>query len=220
MAMPERNDDRERFSLDLPFWLNGTLDKESALWMEAYMAAHPECAAEYRFTRDLGELLQTENSPIPEEVRLAQWRTRVQQARLKRSWKKRVAEWLNAPSQMPGYALASLVALLIGQAVVLGTVLVDNEDRYRNVPDVSECAPESNLKVTFEPDAKQMDVILLLQRQKLRIVSGPSETGEFWLLIDSKEQADEVKSRLKANPAVLDVQDVTQTPNPRCRPAR
>lgn len=218
--MPERNDDRERFSLDLPLWLNCTLDKESARWMEAYMAAHPECVAEYRFTRDLDELMKLEESLIPEEVRLAQWMAKVQQARPERSWIGRFAGWFSAPSQMPGYALASLVALMLGQAAVLGTWLVEKDDQYRNVPDVSECAPLSNLKVTFEPDAKQMDVILLLRQQKLRIVSGPSETGEFWLLIESKEQVEEVKSRLKPNPAVLDVQDVAQTPNPRCKPVR
>lgn len=218
--MPERNADRERFSLDLPFWLNGTLDKESARWMEAYMAAHPECAAEYRFTRDLGELLQAEESPIPEEVRLAQFMAKVQRSRPQRTWIARLVGWFSGSSQMPGYALAGVLAIMLGQAVVLGTLLVEKEDQYRSVPDVSECAPPSNLKLTFEPDAKQMDVILLLRQQNLRIVSGPSETGELWLLIESKEQADEVRSRLKASPSVLDVQDVPPSTNPRCKSGR
>lgn len=218
--MPERNADRERFSLDLPFWLNGTLDKDSARWMEAYLAAHPECAAEYRFTRDLGELLQAEESPIPEEVRLAQFMTKVQRSRPQGTWISRLAGWFSGSSQMPGYALAGVVAIMLGQAVVLGTLLVEKEDQFRNLPDISECAPLSDLKLTFEPDSKQMDVILLLRQQNLRIVSGPSETGEFWLLIESKEPLDEVRSRLKANPAVLDVQDVPPSTNPRCKSGR
>lgn len=218
--MPEHNADRERFSLDLPFWLNGTLDKESARWMEAYMATHPECAAEHRFTRDLGELVQAEESPIPEKVRLAQFMGKVKQSRPQRTWTARLAGWLGAPSQIPGYALAGFLGIMLGQAVVLGALLFEKGDQYRNVSVVSECAPPSHLKVTFEPDAKQMDVVLLLQQQNLRIVSGPSETGEFWLLIESQEQADEVSSRLKANPAVLDVLDIPQTPNPRCKSGR
>lgn len=107
--MPERNAERERFSLDLPFWLNGTLDKESARWMEAYLAAHPECAAEYLFTRDLGELLQAEESPIPEAERLAGFRAKLQQRRRSPRWTSKLADWLRESAYISGYAPDALL---------------------------------------------------------------------------------------------------------------
>jgi len=75
--MSDRTPDRERFSLDLPFWLNGTLDADNSRWMEAYLRAHPECDGEHQFARNLLQLTRSLGSPIPEEERLESFRIRL-----------------------------------------------------------------------------------------------------------------------------------------------
>lgn len=215
--MPDRTPDRERFSLDLPFWLNGTLDKNDALWMEAYLQAHPECQAEYRFVHDLRELDRSDHSPIPEEERLAQFMAKFHRIRPRRHWTSRLADWLRAPTQIPAYALAGLVALLLGEATLLGMRPSEQEASYRGVNISADCA-SSTFKVTFNPDARQADVLTLLRQQGLIIVHGPSETGEIWLMMPAGQLPEVTRAQLRNHPAVQDIQDASAPPG--CKQGR
>lgn len=68
--MPEPTNDGERFSLDLPFWINGTLDVDDRIWMQEYLRAHPECELDVRFARLLHENAQSITAPSAEHERI------------------------------------------------------------------------------------------------------------------------------------------------------
>lgn len=68
--MSEPTSDGERFSLDLPFWINGTLDADARRWMEDYLRTHPECEEDVTFARLLQEHVLSIKSPTPEDERI------------------------------------------------------------------------------------------------------------------------------------------------------
>ena len=76
--MPDKDNDQQRFSELLPFYVNDTLGSDERIWMEGFLANHPELKNEKRVVEPLAQLTQETALPLPEPERLErflnQWR--------------------------------------------------------------------------------------------------------------------------------------------------
>ena len=68
--MPDKDNDQQRFSELLPFYVNDTLTPDERTWMEVFLAHHPDLKNEKRFVEHLAKLTQETASPTPESERL------------------------------------------------------------------------------------------------------------------------------------------------------
>jgi anti-sigma factor RsiW len=196
--------DRQRFSELLPFYVNGTLDSADRIWMEDYQAQHPETHAEVQFTLALQSVARNVRSPVPEAESLrrllAAWHDERQTTR---SWLSRLGQMLILPLRVPVAALATGVVLFVAQSVVLvqqGASL-DEANLYRSGrPECQAVAPR--LRVVFAPEAKHLEVVLLLRKLEMTVQQGPSESGEFWLSVPAGRSPEEALAMLRTTPMV------------------
>jgi len=223
--MSEANTERQRFAQLLPFYVNQTLTAPERDWIEVYLRNHPEAQQQLQFERLLHETTQQTASSVPESQRLAKLLDALQQARPKPAWYTR---WLGIdlaqPGQAKGYrvslgapAFAALVLVVLGQGLWLGIMpsAPENEQTvYRGAS--LPCQPAAQLRVTFKPDAKSADMMLLLRSVAATVAAGPSETGDLWLLLPKGASAEKVLAELRSNPLIEDAMQVNppkQTPD-------
>lgn len=207
--MSEANAERQQFAQLLPFYVNQTLATSERDWMEAYLRHHPEAQHQLKFERLLHETTQQTASSVPEAERIAKLLDALHQQRPKPAWYTR---WLGIGLAKPaqGYrvslgapAFAALVLVILGQALWLGMMPSDPESGqavYRSV-DVP-CAPAARLRVTFKPDAKSADMMVLLRSVAATVTAGPSETGDLWLLLPQGASAEKVLAELRSSPLI------------------
>lgn len=221
--MSETNAERRQFAQLLPFYINQTIAVPERVWMEDYLRHHPEAQHQLQFERLLHETTRQTASSVPEAQRLAKLLDAVHQHRPKPAWYTR---WLgidlanNGPAK--GYrvslgapAFAALLLVVLGQALWLGIMPGDPESgqvvyRSAGVP----CPPAAQLRVTFKPDAKSADMMVLLRSIAAIVAAGPSETGELWLLLPQGASAEKVLAELRSSPLIEDAvmaQPSTQT---------
>jgi hypothetical protein len=221
--MSEANAERQRFAQLLPFYVNQTISAPERVWIEAYLRNHPEAQHQLQFERLLHETTLQTASSVPEAQRLAKLLDALHQHRPKPAWYTR---WLgidlNNPEPAKGYrasmgapVFAALVLVVLGQALWLGLMPSDPESgqtvyRSASVP----CPPVAQLRVTFKPDAKSADMMVLLRSAPATVAAGPSETGDLWLLLPQGASAEKVIADLRSSPLIEEAmlaQPPTQT---------
>ena len=200
--MPDKGNDQQRFSELLPFYVNGTLSPGDRTWMEGFLADHPELKNEARFVEHLAKLTRETTSPTPEpermELFLKQWR----EERPSLSLWQRVKASVQGPIRLPVPVLAAVAVLIVSQSVIIGSLMTDStqEDACRG--ELADCVASSRIRVVFSPDAKHIEIVLLLRKQGMIVQEGPSETGEFWLTAPHGQQLEETQAILRSSPLV------------------
>lgn len=209
--MSEANTERQRFDQLLPFYVNQTIAAPERAWLEAYLRNHPEAQHQLQFERLLHETTQQTASCVPEAQRLAKMLDALRQGRPKPAWYTR---WLGIDLTKPdpakgsrvslgAPAFAALVLVVLGQALWLGLMPSDPESgpavyRSAGVP----CPSVAQLRVTFKPDAKSADMMVLLRSVTATVAAGPSETGDLWLLLPQGASAEKVLAELSSSPLI------------------
>ena len=200
--MLDKDNDQQRFSELLPFYVNGTLGPDERTWMEGFLVDHPELKNERRFVEHLAKLTRETASPTPEpermELFLKQWR----EERPAPSLWQRVKALMQGPIRLPVPVLAAVAILVVSQSVILGSLMTNStkKDAFRG--ELADCVASQRMRVVFSPDAKHVEIVLLLRKQGLSVQEGPSETGEFWLIAPRGQQPEEAQAMLRSSPLV------------------
>jgi len=125
--------------------------------------------------------------------------------------------WLLGPHWAPAPVLATLVAFIVVQGLWLN-VYEDETQRYRGHNAVTiPCEAVARLRVVFKAHAPQDAIVLLLRKAEARVVSGPSETGEWWLSLPADASVNETLAQFRNSPQVADV-IVVEAKEPACKP--
>ena len=200
--MPDKDNDQQRFSELLPFYVNDTLGSDERIWMEGFLANHPELKNEKRFVEHLAKLTQETALPLPEPERLERFLNQWREERPSPSVWQRVKAWMQGPIRMPAPVLAAVAVLVVAQSVILGSLMTDptQEGVFRG--ERADCVSRTRIRIVFNPDAKHLEIVLLLRKLGMIVQEGPSETGEFWLTPPQGQQLEEAQALLRSSPLV------------------
>ena len=200
--MFDQDKDLQRFSELLPFYVNDTLNQDDQAWMESYLASHPELKNEKRFVEHLAKLSKETASPFPESERLERFLNQWREERPSPSLLQRLKAWLQCPILMPAPVLVAVAMLVVAQSVIIGSLMSDSgqEDAFRGGR--ADCIASPRIRVVFNPDAKHVEIVLLLRKLELTVQEGPSETGEFWLTAPKGRLIEEAQAMLRTSAVV------------------
>lgn len=160
------------------------------------------------FDKDLQELFREETAAMDQNEGLERFMAAVAAERRGRaSWWQRLNGWLGNIGFSP--ALASGVAMVqLGVIVALLATLATDGDKapesiYRGVAVQAQETPD--FKITINPDADFVSLATLLRANQCRIVAGPSELGELWVVVDDKTSLVAIRKSLEESSLIDDV---------------
>lgn len=222
--------ERSRFEEDLPWYVNGTLAEEERRWVDAVMARSVRAAGLLAQERAFAASAECLLATAPDEVGLAQLRTRLQderaagqapapvaepaprqtQARPRRPGGlfRTLADWFDTLAQAP--LTGALTALVAVQFVVIGWFAGNRpptEPTFRTVPVVEV----RTLRVRFAEGVSERQIRDGLLAAGARIVGGPNQLGEYWLASDVVSLA-EVQAALEQRSLVQSAEEDKRGP--------
>lgn len=200
--MPDKDKDHQRFTEHLPFYVNGTLSQDDHQWMASYLASHPEARNEQRFVELLGDLSRHTSSPVPESERLERFMGKWREVRPTPSFLQKVKDLLRLPLRIPATALAAVTVVVIAQSVIIGSLVTESgqEETFRG--ERGDCVVGPRIRVVFIPEARHVEIVLLLRKLEMTVQEGPSETGEFWLAAPKGRSLEEAQAMLRSSAVV------------------
>ena len=108
--------------------------------------------------------------------------------------------WLQHTFVRPAWTFGALALLVVQGTWMLASQQTDIEDgaRYRGITATSqENACRTRLRLMFKLDTPYAELVLALRRVDATLVSGPSETGEIWILPPAGQDPREVAAMLR-----------------------
>jgi hypothetical protein len=197
----------------LPWLVNDSVSAEERAAVEAHLLGCAECRDELSFQRSLRQALITQSSSELEPE--AGWQ------RLSARLDAASSEGIDAAPAGPttvwrGGWMAWLVAAMVVEAVGLGAMgtalwsartasLAVRAPVYRTLAAAQPPMPMPSLRVVFTPTMTLAQLFALLSDTRLRVVSGPSESG-VWTLGPAEavvEPTPSLLQRLRARPDVF-----------------
>ncbi len=159
--------------------------------------------------RDIQAVLREETAEIDPDEGLERFMAAVAaNPKPQSSWWQRMNSWLGAVGFSP--ALASVVVMV--QVGVIAALLATQprpaadaapEVIYRGITGQGHEAPD--LKLTINPDTDFASLATLLRANGCRIVAGPSELGEIWVVVDDKANLPAIRKSLEESKLIDDV---------------
>jgi len=115
------------------------------------------------------------------------------------SWWTRLNRWLGDAGFTP--ALASTVVMLqVGVIAALLALHVQpaEEDVLDMTPRGADVLQQEapDFKLTVKPDTSFSELVTLLRGNHCRIIAGPSEQGELWVVVDDDARFEEIRMAL------------------------
>lgn len=203
--MTESNHDRQRFSELLPFYVNSTLNAQDHEWISTYMAAHPESNQELTFVNFLRDTTRSIESSLPESHRLDSLLRQWKQTQPAPSFLQKTMRWLQERVRIPVPAIALASIMIVGQAVVIGSLLTGQPEEVTYRSERPECMATPRIRVVFNPEAKHVEILLLLRKVEATVQNGPSETGALWLSVPKGRSLEEAQAMLRSSALVDEV---------------
>ncbi len=190
----------ERFEELLPFYVNGTLEGDDRAFVERHIAEHPQARAEVDWYQSL-QLRVRENAPaVPETIGLARTMQLIQGDRPTLS--ERIGAFFGNFGMRPAMALAGLAVVAVQSGVILDMMYgaKENEAEIRSLR-ATKVEEGPLLKINFAPDAKEVDLRLLLASVQGQLAGGPGQLGDYYVRVpEGRQQA--ALEQLKSNPLV------------------
>jgi len=200
--------------LDLPWYVNGTLDEAKRRRIESHLA----CCARCRNERDLLQRVQaavrhaSEGEPVPQPA-LDRLHARITDlARSPPPWAGKgslPARWGSALRTAPGigFVLALQSAAIVLLAVAAIRLVTISRPGYEVLSDRSHSAPASGyLRVKVDGETRERRLRALLTEHGLEIVAGPSEGGVYTLVLSRGDAGEaslqETAARLNQAPEI------------------
>ncbi|MCC7250967.1 hypothetical protein [Hyphomicrobium sp.] len=209
--------ERDDIEALLPWYVTGRLAPAERARVEAYLDAHPDAARGLALAREEAEASIAASDAIapPDPAALERLMASIASApqyrrasAAKPGLIERLARWLSslAPHQL-AYAAAGLIALLMLQAVTLGTVFMMPDAVYQTATGPDGGAARSSpaeLLIGFAPEATMADVSHFLKENGLTVVDGP-RAGLYRVRSESQADAATLADKLKTSPIVASV---------------
>lgn len=196
---------KERFETNLPWFVNGTLDPGEAAEMEAYIAQHPEAAAQLETYRRFGESIAERWQPEPNAtpgLAKALDKIRIEQATRPDTLWQRIWVKLGRIGITPGIAGAAAVVVIAVQAVFIAVLQHETRSpaadysQFRSTPSNGAVGPF--IRVSFRPETKEFDMRMLLVGLGATYVGGPSQLGDYYVLVPG-DRVDRAVQQLNAS---------------------
>lgn len=194
----------ERFEELLPFYVNGTLGGEDRRYVENYLAAHPESRAELDWFGSLQSRMLETAPAVPETIGLARTMQLIRGDQPTLS--ERIGAFFsNTFGMRPAFALAGLALVAVQGGVILNMLhgAKQDEAEIRSLR-ASHVEEGPLLKINFAPDARELDIRLLLSSVQGQLAGGPGQLGDWYVRVPEGQQQASI-GRLKANPLVESV---------------
>lgn len=200
----------------LPWLANGTLNGEERARVEATLENRADLRSNFEWELMLREAVKTEEaqwSPPAgalDEVlrRIDRSAKPAQRAGVKDFFARLFAPGLSSPQ------LAVACAVVVVQFGVIGTLLreLGEDSDYAAFRSVQARPPSTQfLRVMFKPDIRESELRESLTSIGAEIVAGPSQIGDYYLLVDRERISIEL-STLKANPKIASAEIVDALP--------
>ena len=191
----------------LPWFVNGTLDKDELAFVEQHLSACLRCQREVQWLRELrAACVDGEATPGASTV-FRNLRRQLDQPRAGRGKGTSLARlWRPAPS-WSRWAMAAQLAVI----VAMGAALVPATDGlalYRTLGSRNAAAPTTGtLVVVFDPTTTESDLRRILRKAGVRVADGPTETNAYVLKVAAERRVEAVQA-LRAEPAVVLVEQL------------
>ena len=190
----------------LPWFVNGTLDKDELAFVEQHLSECVRCQREVQWLRELrAACVDGEATPGASAV----FRNLGRQLDEPRAGRGKVASlsklWRRAPSWSRWAMAAQLAAI-----VALGAVLLPSTDGlvpYRTLGARSADAPTGSLVVVFDPTTPESELRRMLRKAGVRVADGPTQTNAYVLKVAAGQWVEAVQA-LRAEPAVVLVEQL------------
>jgi hypothetical protein len=201
--MTEIRLDRQRFSMGVAQYVNGSLDDAEHAWFDAYLADNLTAQQELQFVQHLSRVTKSTASCVPEVERLAKLLSSLPERPPRIAIWQRLIGWRQQQVPIPAPAMALGAVLFLGQAAIIGTLLTaaPAQDTYRG-GERPECMSIPSVRVVFKPDVQHVEVLMLLRKLELTIQNGPSETGELWLTASKNRSLEDAHAMLRVSPMI------------------
>lgn len=168
-----------------------------------------EARREDLFTKDIQSALREETSEGNPNHGLERFMAGVAASpKARRSWWKSLNSWLGDIGFSPalGSALAMVQLGVIAALLAIHAPAVRDEppeNVYRSIAGPTQ--ERSDLKITINPDADFASLAALLRTNDCRIVAGPSELGELWVVVGDRKALAEIRRSLEQSSLIDDV---------------
>ena len=201
---------KQRFDDLIVWYVNGTLDPDERRWVEDYMQANPASRQELAWHDQLKKANGIEDLHVPRDVGLDKLLRQVngEGGKPQLSFMQRMTQVFASLSARPAYAFTALV--LLAQAVGLGVLVKEVNDRDRVISDFSQiraipshpsAVDTPTVNVTFKSSATEQQIRLLLVSIQANIVAGPRQLGDYTIAVQS-EGIEEARTTLRKSPIV------------------
>jgi anti-sigma factor RsiW len=191
----------------LPWFVNGTLDKDELAFVQQHLSACLRCQREVQWLRELrAACVDGEATPGGSTV-FRNLRRQLDQPRAGRGKGASLPGlWRRAPS-WSRWAMAAQLAVI----VALGAALVpatDGPTLYRTLGARNAAAPTTGtLVVAFNPATTESDLRRIVRKAGVRIADGPTETNAYVLKVAAERRVEAMQA-LRAEPAVVLVEQL------------
>ncbi len=194
----------------LPWYANGTLSPADREFVEAHLDDDPTFRQQLAFYKAIQKELQESIPEIRPDLGLAETLKKINEdISIKASKKKsgtKLNEWLLGLFNLnviPRGVFAFSLAIVAAQTIVIGYMASNQSDDFSQIR-ASQNAPPSVgpfIKISFRPDAKEVDIRFLMIQMGATIVGGPSQLGDYFLFL-SPDRTDWAAQQLRKSPIV------------------
>ena len=191
----------------LPWFVNGTLEKDELAFVQQHLSACARCQREVQWLRELrAACVDGEATPGASTV-FRNLRRQLDEPRAGRGKGASLPRlWRRAPS-WSRWAMAAQLAVI----VALGAALVpatDGPTLYRTLGARNAAAPTTgSLVVVFDPTTTESDLRRILRKAGARVADGPTETNAYVLKVAAERRV-EAAQALRMEPAVVLVEQL------------
>ena len=207
---------REDVEMLLPWYVNGTLDRQDAARVEAYLDQHPDLDVQLVAAReDMDQSIRANEAIVgPSAMAFERLMERVEAeapmrhraAAAGRGVMASVDEFLKAlsPGRL-GWAAMAAAAVIMVQAGVVGSMLLNQTSGEKTYQTASggKALEGTFVLVKFQETAPMAQVSSYLEQHDAEIVGGPKPGGLFRVRISAEKLNDELKlaliKKLQAN---------------------
>ena len=222
--MINEDDTNEQFQQWLLLYVNGQLDELKTVWMEKYVAEHPDAAAEVEIERALKDtLLKQLPDYLPDQgLETLMQRIRVDKTTFRPNATSKFYKFLDFCKgafdslwMNPKWAIAASVLLF--QAGVIATLINDRtystsieQNQWRSGTELPRMQGPV-LQITFKSTSTEADIRMLLVRIHGSLVGGPGQLGQYLVRVP-ENTITEIESEVTKSEIVESVQVLPEIP--------
>jgi hypothetical protein len=218
------NAEVQKFEECLPFYVNGRLGEPEMLWMQGFLAKHPEAEKYLEIDQTLKSALHDQlpdwaaDQGLQAMMQRIQTGTKTTASAIKKpskSWLDSILNVFSPAYTTPRWAFA--ITLLMVQTGIIGWLMANKSmpivPDYAQTRSVGEPKAQQGpvLQITFKATATESDIRLLLVKINGVLVGGPGQLGNYLVKV-SPDQIESAKNVVQNSMLIENVQILSEIP--------